>query len=246
LNRKSNGKMFNIVTGTWNPVSGCLYGCSYCWARDFAVTKLRNSHRYSNGFKPMLNETEFRTKFGEGDVIFVSDMGDLFGSFVPDDWIIRVLKYTSHFPKTSFLFMTKNPARYLEFRCQIPENAILGVTIETNIDNILKAEKISQAPLPSERFNAMRDLNWERKLLSIEPILDFDLRAFAKWVEDIFPLLVYVGYDNYGHNLNEPLETKTLELIDRISEDTLVIRKTIRPSWREHRQRSLVQSYRGK
>ncbi len=193
----------------------------------------------------MLNETEFRTKFGKEDVIFVSDMGDLFGSFVPDDWIIQVLKHTSHFPEANFLFMTKNPSRYLEFLHQIPENAILGATIETNMDSILKTDKISQAPPPSERFNALRNLKWERKLLSIEPILDFDLETFVKWIEDISPLLVYVGYDNYSHDLNEPSETKTLELIDRISENTLVIRKTIRPSWCENQQRSLVQSYRG-
>lgn len=77
LNKKTNGKMFNIVTATWNPISGCLYNCNYCWARDLATTKLKNSHRYSKGFKPSLNETEFRSKFGKGELIFVSDMGDM-------------------------------------------------------------------------------------------------------------------------------------------------------------------------
>ena len=181
----------------------------------------------------MINETEFRAKFGKGDVIFVSDMGDLFGSFVPSEWVIQVLEYTSRFPETSFLFMTKNPIRYLDFQYRIPKNAILGATIETNIDNIFQTDGISQAPLPSERFDAMKNLDWERKLLSIEPILDFDLEIFAKWVEDVYPFLVYVGYDNYGHNLKEPSEKKTLELIDRISENTLVIKKTIRPAWFE-------------
>ena len=71
---RSKRKMFNLVTRTWNPVTGCLYRCNYCWARELATTKLRNSHRYIQGFKPMLNKGEFRSKFKKGDFIFVSDM----------------------------------------------------------------------------------------------------------------------------------------------------------------------------
>ncbi len=52
LNKKTKRKMFNIVTATWNPISGCLYNCVYCWARELAITKLRNTQRYAKGFKP--------------------------------------------------------------------------------------------------------------------------------------------------------------------------------------------------
>ena len=225
--------MFNVVSGTWNPVTGCLYNCNYCWARNLATTKLQNSHRYLKGFKPSLNETEFRSKFGKGDLIFVSDMGDLFGSFVPSDWISQVLDHTAHYPDANFLFMTKNPQRYHEFLLRMPKNAILGVTIETNNDEIVQTDKVSTAPLPSERYNAMKDLDWNRKMVSIEPILDFELKTFGDWIEDIYPFLVYVGYDNYDHKLREPNLKNTLDLIRMISEYTLVIRKTIRPAWFE-------------
>ena len=92
LNKKAKGKMFNIVTATWNPISGCLYNCNYCWARDLAITKLKNTQRYSKGFKPNLNENEFSLRFAKGDLVFVSDMGDLFANFVPDNWIKKVIK----------------------------------------------------------------------------------------------------------------------------------------------------------
>ena len=232
-NFKPKGKMFNLVTETWNPVTGCLYECKYCWARALANTKLKNSHRYSNGFKPMLNDLEFRKKFKKGDFVFVSDMGDLFGSFVPAEWIRKVLDHVRQFPDALFLFLTKNPSRYLDFVLEMPENAILGVSIETNNDQRLKSQKISGAPPVTERYAAMKKLDWDKKFVSIEPILDFDLEILSGWIENIYPFLIYIGYDNYNHNLAEPLMSKTQSLIDRISNDALVIKKTIRPAWFE-------------
>jgi len=239
LNYNSKGKMFNVVTKTWNPVTGCLYHCTYCWARQLATTKLKNSHRYIQGFKPMLNKNEFRVKFKKGGLIFVSDMGDLFGDFIPNHWIQRVLEHVARFPKTHFLFLTKNPARYHDVLRQMPENAILGATIETNDDQIFLTSKASRAPLPSKRYTAMRDLDWDKKFVSIEPVLDFKLETFSLWIEDILPFMVYVGYDNYHNKLNEPPLSKTLSLLDRISQNTLVIKKTIRQAWFEISHKNL-------
>ncbi len=225
--------MFNIVTGTWNPISGCHYNCAYCWARDLATTKLKNSQRYSKGFKPSLNTKEFTARFSKGDLIFVSDMGDLFGDFIPDEWIKQVFDHIRQFPEADFLFMTKNPRRYLNLLPFIPKNAILGATIETTSDEIVQIDNLSNAPLPSDRYAAMKTLEWAKKLISIEPILDFDLATFTAWVQDIFPVVVYVGYDNYSHKLREPTLDKTNSLIASLPETSLVIRKTIRPAWFE-------------
>jgi hypothetical protein len=82
----------------------------------------------------------------------------------------------------------------------------------------------------------MKALDWNRKMISIEPILDFDLNTFSKWIEDINPFIVYVGYDNYCYKLREPTLKNTNELIDKIKDTSLVIRKTIRPAWFENRQ----------
>jgi DNA repair photolyase len=225
--------MFNIVTATWNPISGCLYNCNYCWARGLATTKLKNSQRYSKGFKPSLNEKEFSQRFGKGDLIFVSDMGDMFGDFIPDNWIKQVFDHIRQFPEADFLLMTKNPKRYLSLLPIMPKNTILGATIETDNDEIVKTDKVSCAPSPSDRYEAMKTLEWNRKIVSIEPILDFDLTIFSAWIQDINPIIVYVGYDNYSHRLREPTLKQTNCLLDSLPASSLVIRKTIRPAWFE-------------
>jgi len=225
-------KMFTIVTRTWNPVTGCTHLCRYCWARDLAA-KLRGSSRYGEGFAPKLVEKELRATFKPGEAVFVSDMGDLFCEGVPDAWIKRVLERAAEFPETRFLFLTKNPARYATFLDLFPPGSALGATIETNKDELYREHAISRAPPPSERCRAMRDLRWERKFVSVEPILDFDLDEFARWIADIAPFLVYVGYDNYGHRLPEPPLAKALDLVERLGEFTVVLRKTLRPAWYE-------------
>ncbi len=237
LNKKTKGRMFNIVTATWNPITGCLYNCNYCWAKSLATNKLKTAKRYAQGFVPSLNETEFTARFAKDDLIFVSDMGDMFSDYIKSSWINRVLEHIAKFPEANFLFMTKNPQRYHEFLQKMPANAILGATIETNLDSMVLSDKISSAPMPSERYNAMKTLDWNRKIVSIEPILDFDLHTFGEWIECINPFLVYVGYDNYLHKLREPPLEKTLKLIARIRENTLVIRKSIRYAWSEEKNK---------
>jgi DNA repair photolyase len=228
--------MFSIVTSTWNPISGCLFNCNYCWAKDLAITKLKNTKRYAKGFKPSLNDVEFKVNFAKGDLVFVADMGDMLADFIPLEWILKVFNHMSKFPETNFLLMTKNPQRYLDLLPHIPQNAILGATIETTNDDIIQVDKVSNAPLPSQRYNAMKDLEWKRKIVSIEPIVDFDLNTFTKWIEDINPFLVYVGYDNYCHKLREPTLKQTTELMQKLSTTSLVIKKTIRPAWFEDNQ----------
>jgi DNA repair photolyase len=225
--------MFSIVTSTWNPISGCLYDCRYCWAKNLALTKLKTTKRYFNGFKPSLNTSEFKVRFRKGDLVFVADMSDMFAPFIQEKWIKQVLDHIRQFPEADFLFMTKNPKRYLELLPFIPQNAILGATIETNIDSIICEGKVSLAPPPSERAEAMRKLEWDRKIVSIEPILQFDLNTLVKWLTDIDPFIVYVGYDNYCNQLREPSLQKTLKLMETLSENSLVIRKTLRPAWSE-------------
>ena len=46
--------------------------------------------------------------------IFVCSMADLFGKWVPTGWIVQVLDACLAAPQHNYLFLTKNPGRYME------------------------------------------------------------------------------------------------------------------------------------
>jgi len=214
---------------TWNPITGCLHNCIYCWARRYSkrLAAMGVEPYKTYDFKPAFAEWRLRQKFAKGDLIFVSDMGDMWGDWVPKDWIERVLRVLRTKVDSYFFFLTKNPKRYHEFQGMFTENMMLGATIETN-----RPYKVTNAPSPRERFEAMRDLDWNHKAVVIEPILDFD-SEFIDWIREIRPEMVHIGYDNYGNRLPEPRLAKTLALKKELERITEVETSTIRKAWYE-------------
>lgn len=128
---------------TWNPVTGCLHGCEYCYARGIAnrfkgyepeealhefnspvFVRHRNDDGewgkeykcvYPYGFDPTLHRYHLNDYIGKkGRNIFVCSMADLFGKWVPDSWIEEVFKVCEKAPQHNYLFLTKNPKRYEE------------------------------------------------------------------------------------------------------------------------------------
>lgn len=124
---------------TWNPVTGCLHGCEYCYARRIAARF--GHHHHEDGTNHYLGEPMAYTPLGKderidpypfsfdptfhsyrlcepchhrGQNIFVCSMADLFGEWVPDGWIAKVLDACLDSPQNRYLFLTKNPSRYME------------------------------------------------------------------------------------------------------------------------------------
>ncbi len=226
---KRKSRMFHLDRDrpikTWNPYGGCKHHCygDGCWAARQAP----RIPRYKDGFDhPKLFESELNKRFRGDAVVFVSSMGDLFGEWVPDDWINEVIHAMEKSPNVTFFLETKNPARYRGFtemlRMTSP-NTILSTTIETN-----REYRVSNAPLVWNRFDPFRMLMWPRKHVSIEPIMKFDLDILVKWMREINPVLVSVGYDNYNCGLPEPTLNETLALIAELEKFTKVERKTLR------------------
>lgn len=220
---------FPEITNTWNPVTGCMHGCVYCWARRYAerLSKMGVKPYAEKGFRPAFIPERFRKRFSKNSFIFVSDMGDLFGDWVPREWINRVLSKIRESSQTYFLLLTKNPKRYLSI--SLPNNVVAGATIESNRNY----PNLSKAPPQTERIEAMKKLHHVYKALVIEPILEFDIEEFTKIVKEISPSLVYIGYDNYRFNLPEPILEKTSEFIGNLSKFTDVRFGTIRKAFYE-------------
>ena len=72
----------------------------------------RNSP-YPYEFDPTFHKyrlNEYQNKKGRN--IFVCSMADLFGEWVPDEWIEDVFEACEKAPQHNYLFLTKNPFRY--------------------------------------------------------------------------------------------------------------------------------------
>ncbi len=160
---------------SWNPITGCRHDCSYCYARDIA------NRFYPQGFEPSILPARLsapeHTKVpaaAEGDIsyrnVFTCSMADLFGRWVPDEWIEAVLDQVRDNPQWNFLFLTKFPKRMAEFK--IPRNAWMGTTVD------LQARvKAAEA--------AFSRIECEVKWLSLEPMLqplEFSRLDLFDWV----------------------------------------------------------------
>ena len=60
------------------------------------------------------------------------------------------------------------------------------------------------------------------RMVSIEPIMDFDLKIMVELIQAIRPEFVSIGADSKGHNLPEPNYLKTKELLNSLERITKV------------------------
>ena len=202
---KQKGNMYPFVSHTWNPIRGqCPHDCVYCYMKGFPQAALH------------LAENEKRTELGMYNFIFVGSSTDMWAEDVPSEWIDKVLQKCRGRVLNTYLFQSKNPSRFYQFRHLLPGNVILGTTIESNADCLL-----GKAPAPRARMEAMKMLSY-RKMVSIEPIVDFDLAVLVDWIAQIKPEFVSIGADSKGHHLSEPTPDKVNMLIEKLSEFTEV------------------------
>jgi hypothetical protein len=227
-------KMFPFITQTWNPMAirKCSFGCIYCWAEGLKLTRLKDTNRYkmlnlNNATCAVLDTPLTMPKFKAEDFVFVGTMGDMFAPDIPSEAIVETLELMRYDLKTNYLFLTKNPSRYKEFlNTFLKFNAWLGTTVETNRDT----SHYSKAPQPHTRLFELGDIEYPRKFLSIEPIMDFDLEIFFEQIGHVDYLKkIAIGYDNYNHGLPEPSLEKTKKLIEWLrGRGYEVIEKTLR------------------
>jgi len=162
---------------TFNPIVGCRGGCSYCYAKRMNdrfkwIPTWTNPVFFNERLTEPYRETTPRN-------IFVGSMCDMFGDWICADWIKQVLYIVEHNPQHTFLFLTKNPFRYIEFK--YPPNVILGCTITDKG----KALDISR--------NVMQRLksSGNHTFVSIEPILsDFIGADYNRHSFDMFETVI--------------------------------------------------------
>jgi protein gp37 len=167
---------------TWNPVTGCEHGCKFCYAREIA-NSLRMRDYYPNAFEPTFHPYRLLApenmptpadNAGRDGRVFVCSMADLFGKWVPDDWIQQVFESCLAAPDWEYLFLTKWPARYSKM--PLLPKAWYGSSViqQSDVARVEKAMKAFDTPC----------VKW----ISLEPMLEPITFSDLSWCD-----LVVIG-----------------------------------------------------
>ena len=203
---------------TWNPITGCLNNCEYCYAKrlikrfsdypnnrlcaeyekpieiyhgDFAPRyKSEGEGFYTKGIPmpkltkktytdegafvpyPYRDMPTFHTyrldepqKITRPQNIFVCSMADLFGDWIPDEWIKEVFNACEKAPQHNYLFLTKNPERYVRLADSLPQNDNFwyGSTMTNHLDKAWYYDGKSYRAINTNH-------PYHRKFISIEPM----------------------------------------------------------------------------
>jgi len=103
--------------------------------------------------------------------VFVCSMADLYGRWVPDEWIFQVHQACIANPQWNYLMSTKFPARYLKL--DLPPTAWLGTSVD-------KQDRVRIAETAFRQIDGVA-VKW----LSLEPLLaplEFSDLSMFDWI----------------------------------------------------------------
>jgi protein gp37 len=156
---------------TWNPVTGCGRGCGYCYAR-------RIHERFNKvAFSEIIYHPSRMDELGwlgkqESSTVFVGSMSDV--EYWPVNTAQHILDEIRHYPKHTFMFLSKNPSSYA--RLHFPSNAMQGLTLE-KCETRVEHDKVALLVYYSQR-----------PFVSLEPLLG-EVSSVADW-QDVKMVIV--------------------------------------------------------
>jgi len=235
---KKDNNMYPLSIKQWNPFVGCKHNCIYCkpsfqaQLKRWAKTECEKCYNFIPHQHPeRLIQKLPKTRYGQ--FIFVGAAGDM--TFCSTEYLLEILTRIGSEPDKTFLIQSKDPKTFN--RVKFPDNVILGTTLETNRDNLY--EGISKAPKPSARYKDFLKVNHPLKMVTIEPVIDFDVDVMVNWVAKINPCMVWLGYDSRSSGLPEPELEKVKSLYWELgTRGFTVILKKIRKTWWEESKSS--------
>ena len=169
---------------TWNPITGCLNGCEYCYARRLANTRLFKHYTSNPNTAPVFSDGKgistdladtmdpFYPRFWPGKLeqplkrtkpagIFTCDMSDLFGIGIPEQWTWSVLNFIERCPQHRFYLLTKQPQNLAKFS-PFPDNCWVGVSA-------------TDASMFTRAWAGLKGIQASVKFVSMEPLLKWDM-----------------------------------------------------------------------
>lgn len=239
-----------INTKTWNPAVGCKYNCIYCepsFKRQvkrvsgnpfvsqgyriyseniFNDNNLKGGCSYCKTFEPHYHPERLTIKkIPIKSQIFIYGHGDI--TFYHEDYVKKTLALINNqkFKNTTFYLQSKNPRCFNKYLDYLNDNIILLTTLETNRD--IKYSDISDAPLPSQRYLDFYNLKYSRKVVTIEPIMKFDIDIFTNWIINLKKQgsleYVWIGYNSKPAQVKipEPSLEKTEEFCNNLKNQNI-------------------------
>ncbi len=216
-NKPENMYKFSVLQ--WNVFKGCGYDCVYC-KESFQSQEKRDFHncRECRDYIPhahpeYLVEDDYPlppTPYMR--FIFVGASGDISfckGSDRLDKHFQYIIDRIANEQGKNFLLQSKDPDTFNRIK-RIPSNLTLGITLETNRDE--GYDKISKAPSPSKRYGDFLHIKHKFKMLTLEPMLKFDLPIMLEWINNIRPDFIWIGTDYANksyiakHGLEAPID----------------------------------------
>jgi len=236
MRSKPRGNMYPNCS-TYNPFVGCKFDCVYCEKSFKRVLKrvgLNIACILCYNYVPHTHPKRLK-KIPSSPIVFVFGQGDIY--FCAPSFVEQTFKsIEAHKPRKPkiYYFQSKAPSifnRYLDWFNGNQDKVMLLTTLETNRDE--GYGNISKAPLPTTRFQDFLDLEYSHKVVTIEPVLDFDLEVFLTWMrllKDQGTLeYVWFGFDSKNCDLPEPSAEKAQRFVDELQAYGIEVRgKTLR------------------
>lgn len=178
----------------WNPITGCLNNCPYCYARKLANGRLKSRYLANDNYAPPIEACKAlggqpvgqpllnpfyprfwpdrlfepttvitwsqRRRWGpqaQEKGIFVCDMGELFGDWLPKQWQEEIFLTIKSNPQHRFYLLTKQPQNLTKWS-PFPKNCWVGITA-TDADTLYSA------------MNYLDDIQCSLRYISLEPLL---------------------------------------------------------------------------
>lgn len=231
----TKSRMYDGVE-VWNPFVGCKFACTYCVPSFQAQAKRqRQNCERCYTYEPHEHPERLATmpKGGKGKMLFVCSSGDL--GWAAQDFTSKVIRRVREYDG-DVLLQSKEPQWLGLYVDRFPPNMILGTTLETNRDEGYAG--ISKAPPPTKRWEQFRQLQWPRKCVTVEPIMDFDLADFVDMLtcvhgerhaahsRTMHPEHVWIGYNSRPKQaeLPEPSPEKVMALMERLVQAGVEVR----------------------
>jgi protein gp37 len=123
-------------------VWGCVRrspGCAHCYAADLAKRYGKGglfTEAEMAGYECFLDEKELKALLSPkrcpaGSKVFIGDMTDIFGPWVPFEFVDRVLAVGALRPDVTLMLLTKHPERMREYICEPNRNNIVHRVVDT-------------------------------------------------------------------------------------------------------------------